>query len=155
MVIIIGALMLSVILYVILSEGVLLDDLPSFIISFGLAMVIISLGLFCPFSGYEEPEIEQIELSSITENAEHPYYLIISNDEKYIYKTSEIINKYGVSEKVIEVLNKNTVAVYEEEREDAILQKYVYKGKISGFTFAIGAKKTEYVFFVPQGTIIK
>ena len=55
--------------------------------------------------------------------------------------------------KSITISDSNVTIVEDDYYTDAKLVNYVRHGKKSFWTFAVGAKKYEYVFYVPSGTI--
>ena len=60
--------------------------------------------------------------------------------EKY-YKVGDIVN--------------NVRAIESKDCEKPVLKVYKTKAKKGIWTFALGSDKTEYVFYVPEGTIAR
>ena len=53
------------------------------------------------------------------------------------------------------ISDSDVTIVEDDNYTDAKLVTYVRYGKKSFWTFAVGAKKYEYIFYVPTGTIVR
>ena len=120
---------------------------PIIVIGLSMLFVIISITInLLPLAGYEStPIIEDVVLSPLIESEEADCYLINSETYYYTYKAEQVRTLSGTNVSYIEV-NSN---------ENIILRKSIYKPKTNMFTFAFGAEKIEYTFYVPTGTVIK
>lgn len=121
-------------------------------------------GIFVPISGYEEPQIvsstELVNLrdETISEGSKGVFYISIPENNSYTYYV-EIDSPYtSDSQKAYKsnTISSNNVTIIEDNSyTNAKLDTYVTYGKKSFWTFAIGVKKYEYVFYVPTGTIVQ
>ena len=119
-------------------------------------------GITEPVSGYKEPEVvSTIELVSlrdttISKGTGKLFYVSISGTNSYTYYV-EVESTYASNSqkayKSITISDSNVTIVEDDYYTDAKLVTYVRHGKKSFWTFAVGAKKYEYVFYVPSGTI--
>lgn len=126
-----------------------------------LAIFIVSIpfGLFSTVSGYKEPElIKEIELVTLSNSTASVgkgtcLYVEVSASNVYSYRY-EVPNTSEVEGKMYEVATvSGNVKEVETNTDKAVLRIYKIKGKMSVWTFAIGRKKTSYVFVVPEGSI--
>lgn len=158
--------MLTIIIAVILATLFALyvyKDTKSKELTIFLAVITIILGVMIavgiPSGEYEEPIIsEEVTLTTIAQEEGKDCYLIVSTDGEYIYKIDETKNEYGAEEGNIKISSESleitSIKAFEEDRNNAVLRKYVCKGKNTLFSFAMGRQIEEYVFLVPNGTII-
>ena len=131
-----------------------------------LAVFVVLSGLFDPHSGYEESKLEeQIELVSLSNSVASEgggmLYVSVNAENVYSYRyevVSDVPGKEGKTYKTATVSADEDVEILEVETTDGskpILAKYVAKGKKSIWTFALGAEKVTYIFYIPEGTISK
>lgn len=119
------------------------------------------IGLFLP-TGYKEPvlvnEIELISLNNeLTSTGKGNWaYVSVTADNTYSYRY-EVNDKYNLDGKSYKIgtVSENVTEVETKECDKAVLQVYKVKPKITLVSFGLGASKTEYVFYVPEGTIQK
>lgn len=123
----------------------------------------ILLGLFVPISGFHETELTStIKLVSLSDqtisSGSGLIYVSISGENSYTFYV-EVKNQYGSDTskayKSKTISGSNITIIEEENYTDATLRVYKTKAKRSFWTFALGSTKTEYVFFVPKGTIAR
>lgn len=161
---IIVGILLAVLLYNVAIEkfglasktGETLFHFAIFFIIFGIAY-----GLFIP-TGYKEPVLtEKIELVSfnnelVSSGEGKLFYVSVSADNTYSYRY-EVNDKYNLGGKSYEIgtVSKNVTEIESSECDKAVLKVYKVKPKITFISFGLGASKTEYVFYVPEGTIQK
>jgi len=126
----------------------------------GCGFIIITvglvIGLLIPVEGYNDPIKEEIQLLSLTEEADKQYYLVKESDNQYLYKVKE---KYENNEEYyedIKIINSTSLELIEKEKcENPVIIKYKFVPKESALTFALGSTYTEYVIYVPEGSIIE
>jgi len=125
---------------------------------------IFPVALFAPLAGCEEKQcVEEIELLALRNQAvEGTWYLYEfesdAGSEKllYAYNNMEEYELEGEAYEEEEEYNGSDVKIYESaECTKPIMKRYVAKGKLNAFSFAIGYKDEEIVFFIPEGTILK
>lgn len=110
---------------------------------------------------YSEPELYQeiqlVSLNSIKEPEGEPIYVVVSTNNVYSYR-HKIDNEYGIGGETYKI-NTLSGKVKEIESDDCtvpILKVYERKPVFSWFSlWFVQSNKYEYVFFVPQGTIVK
>ena len=136
------------------------------LITIGIVCLIagIALGITAPVSGYEEPKKDStIELVSLRDDTTSEgkgslFYVSISGTNSYTYYV-EVDSPYASdSQKAYEsntISSSNVTIIEDDKYTDAKLVTYVMHGKKSFWTFAGGAEKYEYVFYVPTGTIVR
>lgn len=121
-------------------------------------------GITKPVSGYEEPQIvSTTELVSLRDNAvsvgdTRLFYVSFSGTDSYTYNVevnSPYVSNSQKAYKSNTISGSNVTIVEDDSCTSAKLVKYVMYGKKSFWTFAAGAKKYEYVFYVPTGTIAR
>ena len=121
------------------------------------------LGLVVPVSGFHETELTSttklVSLSDQTiSSGSGLIYVSISGENSYTYYV-EVENQYGSDTskayKSKTISGSNITIIEEENYTDATLRVYETKAKRSFWTFALDSTKTEYVFFVPKGTIAR
>lgn len=129
-----------------------------------LAMIIIVFSLAISFiitPNYSEPElykeIQLVSLSSVKETEGEPIYVVVASNNVYSYRY-ETDNEYGIGGETYKI-NTLSGKVTEIESDDCtvpILKVYERKPVFSWFSlWFVHSNKYEYVFFVPQGTIVK
>ena len=120
----------------------------------------IVVGIFVPVSGFhafeETARIELVSLSDQTiSTGKGIIYVAITGENSYTYYI-EVDNKFGASNtkayKSQTITGNNITIVEGDIYEGATLVIYEAKSKKSFWTFALNTK-TEYVFYVPTGTI--
>jgi len=121
----------------------------------------IGFGLFAPLSGFHDfEETSAIELVSLSDQTistgEGLIYVSIIGENSYTYYV-EVDNKFGDSStksyKSKTISGNNITIVEGDNCEGATLVTYTADGKKSFWTFALASSETEYVFYVPTGTI--
>lgn len=121
-------------------------------------------GITAPVSGYEEPEmVSSIELISLRDDTISKgtgglFYVSISGTNSYTYYVK--VNSIYASDsqkayKSKTISGTNVTIVEDDSYTEAKLVTYVRYSKKSFWTFAVGAKQYEYVFYVPTGTIAR
>lgn len=121
-------------------------------------------GITSPVSGYGKPQVvsttELVSLKSdtISEGTGKLFYVSISGTNSYTYYV-EVDSEYASnSQKAYScnTISDSNVSIVEDDNcTDAKLVTYVRYGKKSFWTFAVGAKQYDYVFYVPTGTIAR
>lgn len=117
----------------------------------GACILCIVHGVFIP-TGYQNPVLTQeIELVSLSSELD---YVSISDNNIYTYKY-EVEDSKKLKDKSYKLakVSGNVTVVEMEKCEKPILKVYERKAKITLISFGLGSKKTEYVFYVPIGTI--
>ncbi len=160
--------------------GILVTGVCLFVVWFApindyVAAILLTLGIFCilivlnavigglgPVSVYEEPQIvSSIELvglrdDTVSEGTTRRYYISITGTNSYTYY-AEVDSPYASSSqkayKSDTISGCNVTIVEDDSYTEAKLVTYVRYGKNTFWTFAIGAKQYEYVFYVPTGTV--
>ena len=132
--------------------------------TFGVLLLLagILVGVFVPVSGFHEfEENSRIELISLSDQTistgEGLLYVSITGENSYTYYV-EVDNKFGDSgtkSYKSETISGNNITIVEGDNyKGATLVTYVAEGKKSFWTFALD-DATEYVFYVPTGTIAR
>ena len=120
-------------------------------------------GLFGEPIAYRDPVlVDEIELVSLnntvsSEGGGNMFYVSVSASNVYTYRY-EVKDKYNLGGKSYETDTKsnNVTEVESKECTKPVLKVYERKPKRSWITFAFGhSPKTEYVFYVPEGSIQK
>ena len=122
----------------------------------------IFLGLFSPMQGYKEPvlqkEIEIVSLNNATASQGHGgiFYVSVSGENVYSYRY-EVENKYEVTGKsyVVATVSENVTEIESKDCEKPVLKIYKREARKGIWTFSLGESITEYVFYVPEGTIVR
>ena len=121
-------------------------------------------GITEPVSGYEEPqmvsttELVSLRDEAVLEGTGRLFYVSISGTNSYTYYVEVDSNYASNSQKAYKsktISDSNVTIVEDDSYTEAKLITYVRHGKKSFWTFAAGAKKYEYVFYVPVGTIAR
>lgn len=129
--------------------------------SFGLLTSLL-LGMYYPFSGYNDWELVSetplVGLSNTTASVGSGYiYVSISPENAYTYRY-EIDSDFGTEsskEYKTATVTGNVVEIEDPACEVPVLRKYEQTAKKSIWTFGLTTIETKYVFYVPEGTIIK
>ncbi len=116
-----------------------------------------SLLAVIPFAGYEEQPIKkETKLSVLCEKDNKEYYLMISNDDEYIYKVIEPINEFGIVDENINVISGDNIKCF---KSDSILSptitEYTYKPKQTLFAPARCKPVKQYIFCIPKDLILE
>mgnify|MGYP006907993521 FL=1 len=131
-----------------------------------ICWVILGLigGITCAVSGYGEAQIESttelvsLRNDTVSKGTGGLFYISISGNNSYTYYV-EVDSTYASnSQKAYKsnTISDSDVTIVEDDNyTDAKLVTYVRYGKKSFWTFAVGAKKYEYIFYVPTGTIVR
>lgn len=119
--------------------------------------IIYILCLMLPIEGYKErEEIEQIELLKLKMGSKKSdFYLEFVEENKVVfaYDNSEMYELDGIAYE--EGFKKGNIKIYESEFcEEPLLKTFVTEPERGIFTFAPFSTKREYVFYVPEGTVI-
>lgn len=120
--------------------------------------VIYILCILLPIEGFQEREnTEEIELLKLKRGLkEHTYYIEIVGKNKVVfaYDNSDMYDLDGIAYE--EGFRKGNIKIYETEPcEEPVLKTFVTEPTRCVFTFAPFSTKREYVFYVPEGTVIK
>lgn len=140
---------------------------------FGILLVLLAIGCIVigffggiiePVSGYEEPQIVSttklvgLRDSTVAEGTGRMFYVSVLGTNSYTYYV-EVDSPYASSTqksyKSNTISDSNVTIVEDDSYTEAKLITYVRYGKKSFWTFAVGAKQYEYVFYVPTGTIAR
>ena len=142
------------------------ENLGGGLIGIAIVCVIggIFIGILVPVSGYEEAQIvsntELVSLrnDSVSEGTGALFYVSISATNSYTYYVEIDSPHASSSQKAYKsktISDSNVTIVEDDSYTEAKLVKYVKNGKKTFWTFAVGAKEYEYVFYVPTGTIAR
>lgn len=120
--------------------------------------IIYLLCILLPIEGFEErEETEEIELLKLKRGDKKTVcYLEVVDKNKVIfaYDNSDMYDLDGIAYE--EGFKKGNIKIYETEFcEEPILKTFVTEPSRDVFTFAPFSTKTEYVFYVPEGTVLK
>jgi len=143
---------------------VLVIGLPIILFAFGLhwiagvvASVICLLTLLLPVEGFHERECDELELMKLKRGTkDHTYYieLVGKNKVVFAYDNSDMYDLNGGAYE--EDFRKGKIKVYESrECDEPVLKSYISRPVREVVTFAPFSTKREYVFYVPEGTVIK
>lgn len=134
------------------------------VLAFGCFISGFAFGITEPVSGYGEPhvfsttELVGLKSDTISEGTDRLCYVSISGTNSYTYYV-EVDSAYASnSQKAYScnTISDSNVSIVEDDNcTDAKLVTYVKYGKKSFWTFAVGAKQYDYVFYVPTGTIAR
>ena len=164
--ILIGILLIGIMfLYVVILDGnSIVTAAALFCLGILCAIGGIAIGIFEPVSGYGEPQIvsttELVSLrdANVSKGTGNLFYVSVSGTDSYTYYV-EVDSTYASDSqrayKGNTISDSNVTIVEDDSRTDAELVTYVRYGKKSFWTFAVGAKQYEYVFYVPTGTIVR
>ena len=145
-------------------------DIKSYDVTvFGFAAIFLVIfgfyaGITEPVSGYEEPKIvsttELISLrdETVSSGKGSLFYVTVSGKNSYTYYMEVDSDYASGSQKAYKsktISGTNVTIVEDDSYTEANLVTYVRHGKKSFWTFAVGAKEYEYVFYVPTGTIVR
>lgn len=115
-----------------------------------IGFILFLSGFSSSVSGYEDPSIEQFELSNITVD-NNSYYVLYLKEENLYVVNCKFKHENQPNFHVIPV---DYVNIDEISTDEHSLSLSIQKGKRSLFTFAIGQEKVTYDLIVPKGTII-
>ena len=108
-----------------------------------------------PIEGFHKPQVDTLELMRLKlSNKGQTYYLwrLENNKILFAYDNSDMYDLDGGAYE--EDVRKGKIKVYESEYcEEPILKTYITRPKRDFFTFAPFSTKTEYVLYVPEGTV--
>ena len=126
---------------------------------------ILPVSIWAPLAGLEEIEcVEEIELIPLQNlEQEGTWYVYDVNEtfshNGYYQYAYDNMSKYSLEGEAYEEDRKykgETVKIYESaECTKPVLKQFEKRGKPGIFSFAVGYKEVETVFFVPTGTILK
>lgn len=119
-----------------------------------IAAVISVIAIFIPFEGYEKKECErEIDLIKLNrENCKDCYVYPKGKKAIYAYDNSGEYNLSG--EAYEEDYVRGKIKIYEsDECTDPILKIMKHKPDRNLTSIALFATRTEYVFFIPTGTV--
>lgn len=130
----------------------------------GFAVILISFSVILSFviaPNYSEPELYQeiqlVSLNNIKETEGKPIYVVVASNNVYSYR-HKIDNEYGIEGETYEIntLSGKVTEIEDDNTTVPILKVYERKTVFSWFSlWFVHSNKYEYVFFVPQGTIVK
>lgn len=139
------------------------EDPGSIVLGFILIIVSILAGIFYPFSGYNDwkmiKETELVSLSNSTASGGTGFlYVSLSADNSYTYRF-EVDSTFGTKSskeyKTATIVNNSNVTEIEDpDCQKPVLLEYERTAKKSIWTFGV-ASETNYVFYVPEGSISK
>ena len=120
--------------------------------------LIFILCILLPIDGFEEREnTEEMELLKLRRGSKkQSYYLemLDKNNVIFAYDNSDMYDLEGIAYE--EGYRKGKIKIYETEFcEEPVLKTFVTKPTRGVFTFAPFSTKREYVFYVPEGTVIR
>ena len=123
----------------------------------------IAFGLFVPLEGYEDKaklikETELVSLSNTVASEGHGglFYVSVSANNVYTYRY-EVDDEYNISGTSYKVglLDENVTEVESKDCKIPVLKVYERKAKKGLFTLSLFQNRTEYVFYVPEGSVVK
>lgn len=130
---------------------------------FGL-IIGVAIGIFDVHGGYTNPEIiSTVELVSlrddVTSNSNSGLiYVTVSGTNTYTYYV-EVDSEYASSDqksyKSYTISSDNVTIVEDKKSNVAKLVTYEKHGKSDFWSFAVYSTVDEYVFYVPEGTIVQ
>ena len=164
--ILVGAIFVGLIIWHNSASENPIRELDTLLIILAAAAIIsgTAVGIIEPVSGYEEPKIasttELVSLRDevVSEGEGRLFYVSISGTNSYTYYVEEDSPYLSGSQKAYKsktISNSNVTIIEDNDCVEAKLVTYVKHGKKTFWTFAAGAKKYEYVFYVPVGTIAR
>jgi len=117
---------------------------------------IFLLLVLLPIEGFHKPQVDTLELMRLKRGKnEHTYYIEMLGKDKVIfaYDNSDMYDLDGGAYE--EGIRKGKIKVYESKVcVEPILKTYITKPVRDLFTFAPFSTKREYVFYVPEGTVV-
>ncbi|MBQ8044317.1 MAG: hypothetical protein IJ272_09290 [Clostridia bacterium] len=119
--------------------------------------IVVLLILILPVEGFEKKKQigKDIHLLKLKRGSKEDTYYVETKHNKaiYAYDNSEAYNLFGGAYE--ENYRKGDIKVYESEQcKSPILRDFVTKPSREFFTFAPFSTKREYVFYVPEGTVL-
>lgn len=159
-----GVLFSGIAIWILSNCNSSMSDAPGLLLPIIFSVFLgIFVGINEPVSGYGEPEVSSIiELVSLRDvtvsEGKGIFYVSVSGTNSYTYY--EEINSIYASDfqkayKSNTISGSNVTIVEDDSYTKAKLVTYVRYGKKTFWTFAVGAEKYEYVFYVPTGTIAR
>lgn len=133
-------------------------------LAIGCVIAGFIVGINEPVNGYGEAqivsttEIVSLRDDAVSEGTGRLFNVIVSGTNSYTYYVevgSPYVSNSQKAYKSNTISDSNVTIVEDESYADAKLVTYVRHGKKTFWTFAAGAKKYEYVFYVPKGTIAR
>ncbi len=132
-----------------------LAALAVMIILFSIVLSIIITPNYSELELYQE--VQLISLNSIKETEGEPIYVVVASNNVYSYR-HKIDNEYSIGGETykINTLSGKVTEIESNNCTVPILKVYERKPVFSWFSlWFVHSNKYEYVFFVPQGTIVK
>lgn len=134
--------------------GIIARKASIFLVSLSLLAVAIPVAIAQYFVTleYEEPVlVDEIQLVSLNNSVASVSYVYVTPNNVYSYRY-EVENTTDLLGKMYETdtISGNVKEIESSECEQAVLRVYVSKPKGK-----FGAVKYTYVFYVPEGTIVK
>ncbi len=122
----------------------------------------LAIGLFFPTKFGESELVRQTELVSLSNStvSSGNVFVSISGEEIYTYR-HRIDTEFGTetsTEYVTSSISHDDGNIIESEDincKTPVLLEYMTKSKVTIWTFGFGVALTDYVFYVPEGTIQK
>ena len=137
------------------------DEIPVFIGTAGIICSILA-GLFFPTQYGERELVKQTELVSLSNStvSEGELFVSVSGENVYTYRYeidtdlgTETSHNYVTAS--ISHYSGNIIESEDVNCKTPVLLEYKTKSKITIWSFGLFADKTDYVFYVPEGTIQK
>lgn len=119
----------------------------------GILFVLISL---LPLEGYDHPECKKtVELIPLRRKEKREKYYVQMFDKKAIYAFDNS-DKYDLDGGAYEEkVQRGKIKVYESSKcETPVLKVMVTTPKVGIFALAPFSTKKEYIFYVPEGTVL-
>lgn len=159
--IIVGVLLGALFYYLSMQEYFVESRELSIMLSIIVFFLGIFIGIFIPSDHQEPVLVNEIELASLDNELMYDikgniFYLSVSANNVYTFRY-QVNNEYNLTGKSykVDTLKRNVIEIESSECDKAFLKVYKVKPKITFISFGLGASKTEYVFYVPEGTIQK
>lgn len=142
------------------------NDASSCVALFFLGLIIgvcgIGIGVFGAteygeWNLIKETELVSLSNSTTSEGKSSIIYVSISGENTYTYRY-EVDSELGTNtskEYVVETLSSGVIESEDANCEVAVLKEYKRKSKATIWTLGLFNTETQYVFYVPEGTIQK
>ena len=132
------------------------------IIAVVIVFVCLVVGLAVNTGGYyPAEEVQTYNLENLADQIAsvgrgNLYYVSVSAQNVYTFYTrvNSEFEREGTKAYRSYSVSKNVTVIEEEECSRPRMVEYLYKPKISFWSFGIDSQITSYVFYVPEGTII-
>lgn len=145
-------------------DYVIVGMLSMLLIIFGFLLVLG--GIFLPFNGYQKATVVSktnlVSLSNSTQSVGHGglFYASVDAENIYSYRYEVADSIYNTDKEkktyVLDTIEGDVFELEDPNCKQATLTEYHYKPNKSKWYIAFClAGKTEYVFHVPEGTIVK